>query len=293
MNEQEIAAQQVAEPELHEAADVSGEELESEPTEEVEESEEPESEEEPKKKPTAQERIQELANARREEKERADRIEAELKAVQEKAATLEKEFLAKQAEKAPDYIEINDAVLEQVNARLGQLAEAKNNAELSGNYLQGIAAQKEIDAIYEGLKQNAARMEKAKAIQAEQGKQQQIISALDERAEFYRQQNNIPADVWQESGQWFANQCETDKVLGAQFLEIATYNGPMAAVRFAAEYTKNNMPQKASEATKAKEAAKSALPGGTGKPAPSSANDLTDDLPFDEWRRRREAQLKR
>lgn len=268
------------------------EEIPAEETAESEEAEE-ETSEEPKKKQTAQERIQELANARREEKERADRLELDLKAVAEKAADLERKFTEKQAERPPEYIEITEAVLSQVNQRLGQLAEAKQNAELNGNYLQGIAAQKEIDAIYEGLKQNAAKMEQAQKMQAEQGKQQQIISAIDERAEFFRQQQNIPADVWKEGSDWFAQQCESNKILGAQFVEIAQYNGPMAAVKFAADYAAQHMPQKANEAAQAKETAKSKLPGGTGKPAPATGNDLSDDLPYDEWRKRREAQLKR
>jgi hypothetical protein len=289
-DEQVIAEQMDVVEEATESEETPAEETADE--EEAEETEAPEGDEEnePKKKLTAQERIQQLANERREERERADRIEAELTTVRQKAETLEREFRARQETQAvPEYIEVTEQVLYQVNQRLAQLAETKTNAELQGNYLQGIAAQKEIDAIYQGLQENAKRAEKAQQIQQAQSQQHSTIAALDERAEFFRQQNNIPADVWNEGGNWFAKQCETDGVLGKEFVEIAQYSGPMAAIRFAADYTARNKPKPAA-AVQQKEEAKSKLPGGTGKPVVTSKTELSDDLPMSEWRKLREKQ---
>lgn len=289
-DEQVIAEQIIAQ----EAEAVIGEEESAETTEEetgddeVESEETTEEEGEPKKK-TAQERIQQLANERREATERADRIEAELNTVRQKAETLEREFRAKQEAQAPDYIEVTEQVIAQVNQRLAQLVDAKNDAELSGNYLQGIAAQKEIDAIYTGLQENASRAEKARAMQQAQSTQNQTIAALDERAEFFRQQNNIPSDVWHEGGNWFAAQCESNAVLGKEFVEVAQYSGPMAAIRFAADYTARNKP-KPQAAVQQKEDAKSKLPGGTGKSVASVKTELSDDMPMHEWRKMREKQ---
>jgi hypothetical protein len=95
-----------------------------------------------------------------------------------------------------------------------------------------------------------------------QGRTQQIVQAVNERAEFFRQANNIPQEQWQAVSGWFASQCEADPVLGAAFKEAAEFQGPMAAVQFAARYVNENYTKQAEAAKAKKEQAKMTTIGG-------------------------------
>lgn len=270
------------------AASVSGEELESQPEtegegEESEETEEGGEEEEKPKKLTANERIQQLVaekNALKDQlSETATRIQA-----------LEDQFKAKVETQQPDYIEITPDVTVRINDHLAHLRQQQAEAEQSGNYLAAVQAQKEIEQIYNGLQENENRRQQAALKQQEAAKGNQIAQALDQRAEFYRQANNIPAEVWHEGGNWFTKQCETDPILRQKFVDLVHFGSPMAAIEFAANYVQQNMSAPADKAKAQREQAKSKVPSGGGNSS-AATKELSDDLPYKEWVKLRNEQL--
>lgn len=263
-----------------EVAPVSEEGEESETPEEAP-AETEEAEEEPKRKLTAQERIQQLANQKNElkaelerEKARLDRIESEL---QQRA----------QPQPEADYIQITPQVMSQINERLAALNEAKTEAELKGDYFSAVQAQKEIDAIFSGYQENQRRLTEAQQKQqAEAERQRQVeqtSNAFNYKAEQFRQAMNIPPDVWQAGGDWFAKQCETNPVIGNEFIEIHQRQGETAAIRYAYNHYLENGPQNQVTAKQQqKEQAKAKTVGGGQKPA-TAGDDLNDDMPIGDW----------
>ena len=264
-----------------EVATVSEEVEESEPSEDTPDEPEEAESEEPKRKLTAQERIQQLANQKNElkaelerEKARLDRIEQELK---QQAAPRQQ----------PDYIEITPTVMAQINDRLAALNEAKTEAELKGDFFTAVQAQKEIDAIFSGYQENQRRVAEAQQRhQAEADRQrmvEQTSHTFNQKAEQFRQAMNIPADVWQAGGDWFAKTCETDPLVGNEFIEIHQRQGETAAIRFAYNHYLEHGPQnQVAEKQQQKQAAKSKAVGG-GKTPAAVRDELSDDMPIKEW----------
>lgn len=252
-------------------------------TDEEPEGEETDEDETPKtrRKPDAEERIQQLTAQKNElkqqlaaERERIDRLERHAQAETE----------------IPEYIEITPQAMKALNDRLAELHNERSNAELAGDFFAVRQAQEQIDAIYEGYAENQKRhseAQKRSQTAAEQkAKVDRLLADFDAKSELFRQSKNIPPDVWTEGGSWFSEQCKTDTVLGELFKEITENRGPMAAIMFAYDhYTKNGPHQAIQQQQKQKEAAKAKVPGGGSKTVTTS-DDLTDDLPTEEWLRR-------
>jgi hypothetical protein len=201
----------------------------------------------------ANERIQQEIGRRKAEEERARALESRLN-------ELEQRFTSRQE---PEYIEITPQVQAQINNALANLEQQRIDAELEGDYLKAAHYRKEFDQVLQGIAENEQRMQKAHLSRQQQEAEAAKVQSINQRAEFYRQTNNIPPDQWAAANEWFAGQVNSNPVLGIQFREIADLSGPMAAVDWAVKYVQQNMAQPAQEATKLKIEQKTRLPGGT------------------------------
>lgn len=201
---------------------------------------------------TAQERIQQ-------EIERRKELESKFTATEQRLKQLESQF---QQQKAPEYVEITPQVQQQINSAIMDLEQKRVEAELDGDYLKAMSFRKQVDEIIQGVEENNKRKAAYDAQMQQQQLSQKMVDSINERAEFYRQVNNIPSDQWNQASNWFTSHCETNPIIGTQFREIAERQGPMAAVQFAAWYTGENMTKKAEAAKAQKEQAKQALPSG-------------------------------
>lgn len=267
-----------------------GEDSETPEEEEPAQGEEP-ADEEPKRKLTAQERIQQLANQKNE-------LKAELERERARLDRIEQELQAKaQPQPEPDFIEITPAVMNQINGRLAALNEAKTEAELKGDYFSAVQAQKEIDAIYSGYQENQRRFSEAQQKQQAEADRRRMVEqtsvTFNVKAEQFRQAMNIPPDVWQAGGDWFAQQCSSNPVVGNEFIEIHQRQGETAAIRHAYNYYLEHGPHnQVAEKTQQKEAAKAKTVGGGQKPV-STNDDLRDDMPISEWMQKYNERRKR
>ena len=201
---------------------------------------------------TAQERIQQ-------EIERRKELENKFTATEQRLKQLESQF---QQQKAPDYVEITPQVQQQINNAIMDLEQQRAEAELDGDYLRAMSFRKQVDEIIQGIEENNKRKQIADTQRQQQQLSQKMVDSINERAEFYRHVNNIPTDQWSQASNWFTAHCETNPIIGTQFREIAERQGPMAAVQYAAWYTGENMTKKAEAAKAQKEQAKQTLPGG-------------------------------
>ena len=186
-------------------------------------------------------------------------MESKFTIQEQKIRQLESQF---QQQKAPDYIEITPQVQHQINSTLANLEQQRAEAELDGDYLRAVQFREQSEEIIRGLKENQRRQAAVQAQQQQRSQTQKIVGAINERAEFFRQANNIPAEQWQAASSWFASQCEADPVLGTAFREAAEFQGPMAAVQFAARFVNENYTKQAIQAKAQREQAKAATPGG-------------------------------
>lgn len=201
----------------------------------------------------ANERIQQEIGRRKAEEERARQLESRLN-------QLESSF---KQQVAPDYIEITPQVQQQINNALANIEQQRIDAELEGDYLRAAQFRGEFDKILQGLAENDQRMKAAQQQQQKSQAEQAKVKAINERAEFFRQQNNIPQAQWDMANRWFADQVAQQPALGVQFREIADYQGPMAAVSWAVNYVDTYLGKAVREANEAREKSKTMAPGGT------------------------------
>ena len=225
---------------------------------------EEETERQPDHKKGAQERIQQLANEKRELADRLERLEAQ--------------FSKSQAEK-PDFVDID---MNRVNEYLQTTGDQIEELKLEGRYfeakkLETVVAKLILD-IDENDKKRSAFSEKQNKTQTAETAQTERLQNLDNAATFYRDNQKIEPAVWDKMGNWFAAQCQMDPVLGKEFAEQVD-KGAMGAIRWAHEYTTKNMGIKAKAAiddkntNKTKAAALAPTPGGKSSPV-----DLTKAL---------------
>lgn len=107
-----------------------------------------------------------------------------------------------------------------------------------------------------------------------QAAQREKAQRLETTADVYRQANNIPQDVWDQSSQWFAEQLKTDKVLGLKFADAYRLHGDVGAVEFAHKYCTENMGKKAEADIEQKNTAKQNLAPGVSSSAVNTDPDV-------------------
>lgn len=201
----------------------------------------------------ANERIQQEIGRRKAEEERARQLEQRLQ-------ELETRFTQ---QKEPDYIPMTPQTIAQVNQTLANIEQARVEAELEGDYLKAAQHRQQFDQILRGLAENQQRMQQAQMSQQQRAAEAAKVKAVNERAEFFRQANNIPPEQWQMANQWFADQVAKNPALGVQFREMVDMQGPMAAVQWAVNYVDQNLAAEVRKANETKVEAKTKLPGGT------------------------------
>ena len=195
----------------------------------------------------AQERIQQLANEKREMANKLAALEAKVN----------------QVVSARDEIPAIDE--QALNAHLGSLRDQIDDLRLDGNHIKADLLERQRNKIideYETWQQQQT------ARQSQQTEQQHYKKALDDTlaaANLYREHYNVPQPLWDEIGQWFSGELEKDKLLAQEFNDVMLRQGPVAAVRFAHDRAKPVFEQKAkqvAEDKKKREAAKTKQVGG-------------------------------
>lgn len=231
----------------------SGEESEeTESQEDDAEEVEDEGPEEPAKK-DAQSRIQQLANEKRELAEKLEALEARVN------QTLE------QRTEIPA---VDEGAL---NAHLGQMREQIDDLRMDGKHLEADLLERQRNNLideYDKWQRSAAEKQQQTTQQQQQNQQrQQAYDAVDVAAGLYKQENNIPDELFKEGGEWFRTELDKSPLLRQQFEEKMFLQGSVAAVDWAyKEKVKPLFDQRAKEAAEAKqkrEAGKNKQPGGS------------------------------
>lgn len=200
---------------------------------------------------------------------------AERNEVRQKIQQLEQRFQEVQQPKEPDFIEITPQVQGQINNAIMQLEQQRAEAELDGDYLKAQHFRRQVDSILKGVEENEVRRNSALQVRQQQETESRIGSAINEKAEMFRQVHNIPQEQWVAANQWFYEQCNSNPLLKSQYQEIARMQGPTSAVQFAANFVNNNWQRPAQEAKAQKEQAKAKLPtGGSGTNVGTQLNDI-------------------
>ena len=211
----------------------------------------------PDHKKNAQERIQQLANEKRE--------------MAERLAKLEQQF-AKQQEEKPDFVEID---MDKVNAYIAETTDKIETVKLEGNFLAAKKLEIQIAKLISDIDSNdekkAAYLERQNKTKGAETAVTETLQKLDNAAEFYRSQLKIEKPVWEKMGTWFSEQCKSDPLLGAEFQEQIEKSA-IGAIRWAHEYTTKNMGANAAatidKKNKNKQTAAAASPSASGKQSP-------------------------
>lgn len=223
------------EAKTEEAATVSGEEEESEPS--------------GPKKVGASERVQQAVNEKNEVKEQLEKTQKELDKLKAK-------FEESQAEK-PDFIDIDH---DKVNQHLKDLEAKAEDARLNGNIYEANLLEREKQSVIDDIKENESKKtewekgQEAKANNAQTVEQR--LTELDNAAEFYRKEIGLESETWDKMGGLFAEELKQNKILGKKFADMVDRQGAVAAVEWAYTHTKENLvkpdPKPAKEEAKEK-----------------------------------------
>ena len=267
----ETQGQEAAEVETEGTATEGAEATEEATGEEGEQGgdEPPAPEEKGPKKLTASERIQQEIERRKELERKVSDLQTKWQAEQE----------AKKAQDKP-FVEVD---LTKVERHISTLQEEADNLRLEGRVLEAARKDRERIKLVDMLDENDSKRTEWEKQQTEKNQDasriENLHKALDSAADFYREHNKIPQEVFSKAAEFFAEARRTDPLLDRQYAEVVQYQGPMAAIRFAHDYVTTNMGKQAAEAKQQKEAAKATTIGGVGgttKGGPKSYQDLLD-----------------
>lgn len=267
VSEEESVAEQIEE-QVEVEEEVSEEEVEIEEEEEASAEEVVEEEEEEDHKKSANERIRELV-------ERSKKAEKELQDLrsQFEAEQKQKEYLNK------PFLELD---MDRIEADIAKTYEHIDDLKTEGRYAEAAREQKKIvdllNAIDENDKIKATWMQEQEVRQSAEIKTQERIKSIDEAANFYQKQKQIPDDVWQAGGVWLNEQFQKDPILGKKFADIVDKQGPIFAIEWAHTYTVENMGKAAEQTKQKKEEAKKKLVGGATQTGTISTPKTFDDL---------------
>ena len=244
-----------AEIQEEEIAEVEEQETEEQPSEEDSEASDQENEvgsqeadqkteeEEPKEaKQTAQERIQQLANEKRELKERLDRLESEFQ---------------EQKTRAPKVDE------DRLNNYLGELRDEIDTLRLEGKHLEADLKERQrnglLDEYEKWQKQSKEEAARQQQQQLTKSQSEQLSRDLDDAAMFYARSKGIPEAAMDEMGKEWSEIIQADQLTARKFWEIAQKQGPVTAIEFAHDKVtaqRERVKDKAVETKEQKEQAK-------------------------------------
>jgi uncharacterized membrane protein len=206
------------------------------------------------KKRTLEERVAELAQ------KEVERVLA----AREKVAQAE----------APDFV--SNILPEKVNEYVTSVEAQIDELRLEGKYTEARKLSRMLDQLDAELEANEAKRlawEQKQAAKTQHGQTEaQVRKKLDDVAELYRAEMKVDAPTWDKMGKWFESQLPSKPLVVAEFNDILSRQGEVAAIRFAHEYTVKHMGKTAKESTEKKEQSKTkaaALTASTtGKQAP-------------------------
>lgn len=193
----------------------------------------------------------------------------------EMQARFEQELHAKQINEKLPFIPVD---MQKVNAHLADMFAHIEDAKLQGDLVTALDLEDQVRELRASLKENESKRKEWESQRTRQQQEQEFQQArfkrIDESAEFYRTQRNIPQEAWDAAGRWISEQFQKDPILGKHFAELIDRQGEMAAFKWAEEYCNANMGAGAKADKAAKDAAKQSLPSTTGTSASSKA--ITD-----------------
>lgn len=267
VSEEELVAEQVEEQEEVEE-EVSEETEEEETSEEEASAEEAVEEEEEDHKKSANERIRELVERSKKAEKELNELRSQFEAEQKQKEYLNKPFL--------------ELDMDRIEADIAKTYEHIDELKDAGHYAEAAREQKKIvdllNAIDENDKIKATWMQEQEARKSIETQTQERIKSIDEAANFYQKQKQIPDDVWQAGGIWLNEQFQNDPILGKKFADIVDKQGPIFAIEWAHTYTVENMGKAAEQAKQKKEEAKKKLVGGATQTGTVATPKTFDDL---------------
>lgn len=265
-----------------EAADVSGEEEESEPLESDEEGGEVEYELGEDGEPLLDEdgepviKVVEAAEEKKDHKKNAaDRIQQLIqqnKVNEDRLAKMEVALSAKEAEK-PDFFDVD---INQVNEYMQTSSDQIETLKLEGRFLEAkkieLAQVKLISDIEANDLKRKAYQERQGKAKSEYDGQAKVLAEVDRAAEFYRESMKIDPEIWTKQAAWFTDKCNADPLLGREFAERVETQSRIAAVKWAHDYTVQNMGLKEKAAIDKKNLNKQTASGAAPKSASGKAS---------------------
>lgn len=261
-----------------EAASVSGEEEETQSSEDSEVSEETNSQEAEEgdederesgqgrnltaeeRKAQLQQEIRELANTKRALKETlAAEVEEQVKSVLQKA----------EAEKPP----FIDVPWDRINDHVAAEMEEIENLKAEGKAAQALFKQRALDKLCAEIEENEAKRQQWQSEQEAKARQPQQTQwteqAISEAAEIVRKSRGVKPDDWKLVEQWFDAKVKEDPLIGLQYREKLTTQGPAHAIIWKHEYVTQEIGKKAKSDKERREDGKgkqlSASPENSGK----------------------------
>ena len=178
-------------------------------------------------KKNAADRIQQLANEKRELADRLSKLEAQ--------------FNQQQSEK-PDYVEPD---MDAVNAWFEKTSDQIENLKLEGNHLAAkkieLAQANLIAQLEENEAKKQAHIERTGKAKATTSAETAKLDKLDQAVIFYREHMKIEPAVWDKMGNWFAGKLQSDVLLRREYQEMVDTQAPTAVVKWAHDYTLKNM----------------------------------------------------
>lgn len=212
-------------------------------------------------KKNAQDRIQQLANEKRELAARLEKLEQQF---------------AKTEQEKPDFFDVD---MDKINTYIQQTSDQIDEFKLEGNYLAAkkleLAQAKLLADLELNDQKRLAYLDRQGSNKTTETAQQAKLTTLDNAATFYRVNLKIEPAVWDKMGTWFAEQCHKDPILGAEFAEKVE-KGAIGAIKWAHDYTVKNMGIKEKSAIDAKNKNKQTASGAA--PKSGSGKTSTVDL---------------
>ena len=153
----------------------------------------------------------------------------------EKIAAMERKF----QEKAEKNTELDFIYLDQskVDAHVAQMKDEAEELRAAGKITDAVRKERDLHKFLDVLDQNEERRLAHEKRRAAGGNQQAILQSLDDAAEFYREQNKIPKDVFGKMGETFTAMLEKNPILAREFQERAAVS-PIATITWAHEMLK-------------------------------------------------------
>lgn len=174
--------------------------------------------------------------------DRLQKVLDDNKDLKDQLVALEAKFDKQQVENQPlPYIDVD---MNQVETKIRELQDKAEGLRVDGKLFEAGKVNREINQIYEQLEANDKAKEKylseKDASKGEVDAGQAHLNQLTDAANFYRDENKIPLELWDKMGIFFTEAIQKDKVLLAEFQDRSE-KSPIGAIKWAHEYSTKHM----------------------------------------------------